>query len=140
MATTVYTVEEVELQDGSTVTLKPLSIKGLRKFMARMEEFSNVENNDEGMDILLDCAAISLMKDRPEVWDKYKDRGVRKVKEGKTQKEVPLEKGGYSEDAEDLFDMPTVYRILDVCGGVKLDDPNLLAAVAAQMNQEDGTA
>jgi len=33
LATTVYSVEEVTLQNGSTVKLKPLSIKELRKFM-----------------------------------------------------------------------------------------------------------
>jgi hypothetical protein len=29
---------------------------------------------------------------------------------------------------EDALDMPTINRILEVCGGIKLDDPNLLAA------------
>ncbi len=29
---------------------------------------------------------------------------------------------------EDAIDVPTMNRILEVCGGIKLDDPNLLAA------------
>lgn len=119
MATTVYTTEEITLQDGSTVTLKPLTIKGLRKFMAKMQEFSSVEDEDQSLDILLDAAAICLMKEKADLWDKHKNDG----------------KGGYSEEAEEAFDMPTVYRILDVCGGVKLDDPNLIAAATEALGR-----
>jgi hypothetical protein len=32
--------------------------------------------------------------------------------------------------------MPTVYKILDVCGGVKLNDPNLLAAAMAEVGKD----
>jgi len=31
---------------------------------------------------------------------------------------------------EDALDVPTINRILEVCGGIKLDDPNLTAAAA----------
>lgn len=118
MATAVYTVEEITLQDGKEATLKPLNIKGLRKFMSKMQEFGAVKTEDEGLEILLDAAAICLMKQYPEFWDKKKHRV-----EG-SEEFV----GGYSEEAEEALDMPTVYRILDVCGGVKLNDPNLIAA------------
>lgn len=134
MASTVYTVEEVELQDGTTVTLKPLNIKGLRKFMAKMDEFTAVETNDDGMDVLLDAAAICLMKIRPEFWDKDKDRGFKKA-EGDNPPE-PKPKGGYTEEFEEAADMPTVYRILSVCGGVNLDDPNPIAAAAAALGKD----
>lgn len=119
MASTVYTTEEVTLQDGKSVTLKPLNIKGLRKFMTKMQEFAEVKDEEQGLDILLDAAAICLMKERPELYDKHKNDG----------------KGGYSEEAEDAFDMPTVYRILDVCGGVKLNDPNLIAAATEALGR-----
>ena len=33
MASTVYDVEEIQLQNGAIVKLKPLTIKELRKFM-----------------------------------------------------------------------------------------------------------
>lgn len=133
MATEVYTVQEIKLQDESTVLLRPLNIKGLRKFHERMDEFVDVETNNEGMDVLLDCAAICLMKIRPSLWDKDKDRGFfREDSEGKAE---PKPVGGASEEAEDVLDMPTVYRILDVCAGVKLDDPNLLAAATAALGQ-----
>lgn len=116
MATTVYTTEEVELQDGTTVTLKPLNIKGLRKFMKVMAGFGSVESEEDGLEVLIDAAAICLAKVAPQYYDKTKG-----------------ENGGASEEFEDVADMPTVYKILDVCGGVKLNDPNLLAAAEAAL-------
>lgn len=134
LATTVYTVEEITLQDGTEATLRPLNIKGLRKFMAKMDEFGDVKTDDEGMEILLDAAAICLMKDRPEFWDKDKDRGFKPLPEDAEEgaEPEPKSKGGYAEEFEDVVDMPTVYHIIDKCGGIKLDDPKLMeAAVAA---------
>lgn len=106
MATSVYTTEEVELQDETTVTLKPLNIKSLRTFMKIMESFGEEDTTEEeGLDILLDASALCLKSQRPEFWDENK----------------------HTETYEEAVDMPTVYKILDVCGGVKLNDPNLLA-------------
>lgn len=108
MATSVYSTEEIELQDGSTVTLKPLNIKNLRKFMKTMESFAEEGLSEEdGLDILLDASALCLKAQKPNYWDNEEDK--------------------HSEEYEDVVDMPTVYKILDVCGGVKLNDPNLLA-------------
>ena len=108
MATSVYTTEEVELQDGSTVTLKPLTIKNLRKFMKIMESFAEAETEDEGLDVMLDASALCLKAQRAEFWDNDEDK--------------------HTEAFEESVDMPTLYKVLDVCGGLKLNDPNLLAA------------
>ncbi len=80
--------------------------------MDKMEEFKTLTEDDNGMWIFIDASAIALSKERPEFWDADKNDG----------------KGGASEVAEDVLDMPTVYRILSVCGGVNLNDPNLIAA------------
>ena len=106
MATSVYVTEEISLQDETDVTLKPLNIKSLRSFMKIMEKFGEQETTeDEGLEILLDASALCLKAQRPEFW----------------------EDGHHTEVFEDAVDMPTIYHILDVCGGVKLNDPNLLA-------------
>lgn len=106
MATSVYVTEEISLQDETTVTLKPLRIKPLRTFMKIMEKFGEQEaTEEEGLDILLDASAICLRDQRPEFWADDK----------------------HTEAFEEVVDMPTVYHILDVCGGVRLNDPNLLA-------------
>ena len=103
LATKVYDVEEIELQNGSKVTLKPLSIKALRKFMAAIAKTSESKTEDETLNILLDACAVALESQLPEL---TKDKDA----------------------LEGALDMPTINRILEVCGGIKLDDPNRLAA------------
>lgn len=126
MATAVYTTEEVTLQDDTTVTLKPLNISGLRKFMKRMDAFTSAESEDDGFEALLAAAALCLSKQRPEFWDEKFDNG-------KTAEGAEKPKGKHTEAFEEAADMPTVYKILDVCGGVQLNDPNLLAAAAGAL-------
>lgn len=84
-----------------------------------MEEFGKVESEEDGLNILLDAAAICLKGQQPYLWNNAKNDGA----------------GGYSEEAEEALDMPTIYRILDVCGGVNLQDPNLQAAAMEALGQ-----
>ena len=103
MATTVYDVEEIQLQNGKTITLKPLSIKQLRKFMSAIQKTADATTEEETLTVLIDACAVAIEKQLP---DLVADRDA----------------------LEDALDMPTINRILEVCGGIKLDDPNLLAA------------
>jgi hypothetical protein len=103
LATTVYDVEEITLQNGAKVTLKPLTIKELRKFMSVIQKTSEITSEDETLTILIDACAVALERQQP---DLVKDRDA----------------------LEDALDVPTINRILEVCGGIKMDDPNLLAA------------
>jgi hypothetical protein len=103
LATTVYDVEEITLQNGATVKLKPLTIKELRKFMAAISKTGDAQTEDETLTVLIDACAVALEKQLPEL---VKDRDA----------------------FEDVLDVPTINRILEVCGGIKMDDPNLLAA------------
>ena len=57
----------------------------------------------ETLTVLIDACAVALEKQLP---DLVKDRDA----------------------LEDALDVPTINRILEVCGGIKMDDPNLLAA------------
>lgn len=111
MATTVYDVEEIQLQDGKKLTLKPLSIRDLRRFMEVMGKTSNTQTEDEALSVLIEACGIVIEKAIPE------------VKENK-------------EMLEDLLDIPTINRIIKVCGGIDLEDPNLL--IAAQQQAQAG--
>jgi hypothetical protein len=116
LATTVYTIEEVALQDDSKVQLKPLNIKTLRQFMKVMEDFGDPDKTEqESFEILLNASAICLKKERPEFWDDSKSE--------------------HTEEFEDVADIPTIYKILDVCGGIKLNDPNLIAAATEALGK-----
>ncbi len=103
MATTIYDVEEIELQNGDKAKLKPLTIKELRKFMAAIQKTADSKTEDETLTVLIDACAVALERQLPEL---VKDRDA----------------------LEDALDVPTINRILEVCGGIKMDDPNLLAA------------
>lgn len=103
MATTVYDVEEIELQNGAKAKLKPLSIKQLRKFMEVVKKIQDSQEEDVTLGILIDACAVALETQLP---DLVSDR----------------------DKLEEALDVPTINRILEVCGGIKMDDPNLIAA------------
>jgi len=107
MATSVYEVVEIELIDGTKLKLRPLKITLLREFMKKFADLENVEiasDNDKSMDLLIDCIAIAMKQYNPELSDREK--------------------------LEEVIDLPTVYKIIEIASGVKLNDPNLLAAAA----------
>lgn len=114
MATTVYTVEEIELQNGKTYSFKPLNIKLLRKFMGKFTNLEPVESEDESLDQMLELASICM-------------------------ESVDEELAADTEALEEALDNPTIYKIIEICAGVKLNDPNLIAAaVQAMAAQEAG--
>ena len=67
MATTIYDVEEIELQNGAKVKLKPLTIKELRKFMIAIQKTANTTSEDETLDILIDACSVALEKQLQEL-------------------------------------------------------------------------
>ena len=103
MATAVYDVVSVELQDGTTVELRPLPIKQMRKFMKELENLGKPteegEEEADGMDQIVGLTVICLEK----------NKGAAKIK-----------------DYEDVLDLPTAYKIIEVCTGVNLADPKLI--------------
>ena len=64
MATAVYEVVEVELMDGSKISMRPLKISLLRDFMKEFQKIGNediAEDNIKSMDLLLNCAVIEAI-------------------------------------------------------------------------------
>lgn len=111
MATTVYEVVEVELLDGTSISMKPLSITRLREFMKEFSKISDekiASDNIKSMDLLLSCAAIAMKQYNSELAEKEK--------------------------LEEIIDLPTIYKVIEVAAGIKLNDPNALAAALAGTN------
>jgi len=97
------TTKQITLIDGTTVDVRPLKISLLKPFMKRFQELSDVsDNNDESMNVLLDCVEIAFKQ--------Y-------VKEEVTR-----------EALEDNIDLPTVYAVIDAASGIQLTDPTALLA------------
>lgn len=139
IASEVFTKMEVILQDGTEVTLKPLVIGKLRRFMKRWEDIATVANDDEGYTIFIDCAGIAIE-------DNFRGGKIERLKGGKDDlpddadkdTPIPILSNEYRDYLEDTLEMDTIYRIMEICGGIKLDDPKLLetAAMLAELTTE----
>jgi hypothetical protein len=111
LATTVYDIVEIELSNGESLTIKPLPIKQLRKFMAVIQKMDDpeLESDNAAMEIFIEAAMICLEVFKPEL---------------STDKDK----------FEELVEIPTMMKILEVAGGLKLNDPNLLGAALVGTN------
>ena len=111
MATTVYDIVDIELSDGTSITLKPLPIKQLRKFMEIINTMQGTDNEDPdaAMEVFIKAAMACLETIRPDL-SQDKDK------------------------FEDVIEVPTMMKILEVVGGLKLTDPNLLGAALVGTN------
>jgi hypothetical protein len=109
----IYEVITVPLQDDSTVELKPASIKLLKAGQKELERCTDVEDNEDTLDVLLDVCIVLLKKQRPELADPRREL------------------------AEDLFDLDTVYKVIEVMLGVKLNDPKLIEAAMRMQDAQE---
>lgn len=154
MADRVYTQEEIQLGDYGdefTVTIRPNPIARQRKFMDRWEknleeinkkqkayekavEDAKAAGKDEEsidqskydtdpFDGYIELVAICLEK---QLADRVKDDdGIQQSLYDDKRKITPA----YREFLEEVLDQESIFRIIEICGGIKLNDPNLIQAV-----------
>jgi hypothetical protein len=96
MATKVYTTDNVYLFNGTELEISPLKIKYLREFMVAFDDIKNAKNDDEAIGTLVECVRVCMKQYCPEI-----------------SKTV--------EDVEDNVDMPTIYKVLDISAGIKIN-------------------
>lgn len=120
MATTVYEVQELTLDDGSTVTCKPASIKVMRKGHEMITQFGESKTDEDGLHRFLDLVCLCLKRQRPDFeTDELNDEGE---KTGRKVTNYDL--------MEDLFDYDTMFKVIHLYLGVNFADPKLLEAAA----------
>lgn len=95
MATKIYESKNVRLVDGRWIYLTPLKIKYLREFMTEFDQVKGLSDEQEVISKLVDCAVVSMKQYCPEITT--------------------------TEQLEDLVDLPTIYHILDVSAGIKIN-------------------
>jgi hypothetical protein len=83
--------------------------------MNAWQKFGEIEKEDDALDIYINCCGIALAKELEE-----------RVGDNSTLKKDEYLTPEYREYLEDVLDMDTIYKVLDVCGGLKLNDPKLL--------------
>lgn len=107
MPTTVYETVEIKLSNDQAITVKPLTIKYLKKFLAVVKKLqdSSVKTEDDAMEIFIEAGMVCMEQFAPDL-------------------------AADKEKFEDTIEIPTLMKILEVAGGLKLnnDDPNFPGA------------
>jgi hypothetical protein len=96
MATTIYKSKVVYLFDGTELEVIPLKIKYLREFMLVFNDIKNTKNDDEAVEVLVRCVRVCMKQYYPKISNSV-------------------------EEVEDNIDMPTIYDILDVAAGIRIN-------------------
>jgi len=96
MATTIYNSQIIYLFDGTELEIIPLKIKYLREFMLEFNNIKNTKNDDEAISVLVECVRICMKQYYPKISVSVKD-------------------------IEDNVNMPTIYKILDISAGIKIN-------------------
>jgi hypothetical protein len=109
MAKRVFDKTPILFMDETEVELGPLKIKFLREFMSKFKQIEFTQDNEETIEVLTECALVCMKQHYPIVQT--------------------------IEDLEDLVDLPTVYKILEYCAGIKID-PNSQEEIDEQAKVE----
>jgi len=96
MATKIYQDGHIYLMDGTEVYLKPLKIKYLRSFMQAFDLMKAAKDDIQAISVLSHCAFIALRSQCESI---------------QTQDQF-----------EDLMDMPSTYKVLDITAGIKVKE------------------
>jgi hypothetical protein len=96
MATQVYKSKKISLVDDRVIIAAPLKIKYLREFLEKFEEIKQAKTDDESISVLAHCALIAMQQYCPSI---------------KT-----------IDDLEDSLDLPTIYDVIDVAAGIKINE------------------
>lgn len=127
MALKVFDSVDIMLQDDTEVVVRPLPIGSLRRFMEAWGKVSELPEGDDGFDVFINCAGIALESNFKGKFDSLKaDADAKEMGE--------FLSGDYKEYLMDTLDIDTIYKIIEVAGGIKLNDPKLMEA-AAEIHQ-----
>jgi hypothetical protein len=96
MATNIYNTQIIELFDGTELEIIPLKIKYLREFMIAFGNIKNTKNDDQAIEVLVECVRVCMKQYCPKI-------------------------SGTVKDIEDNVDMPTIYKVLDAAAGIKIN-------------------
>jgi hypothetical protein len=97
MATTIYNNKTIKLIDGTEIEGIPLKLKYLREFMDAFQEVQTAKNDDEAIQLLVECVRIAMKQYFPQI--------------SKTVSDI-----------EENIDLPNIYEVLDIAGGIKINN------------------
>jgi hypothetical protein len=109
MATKVYDSAYIELMDGTELYITPLKIRYLREFMDAFQFVKTATSDDEAIFFLTECARIAMKQYYPTIQT--------------------------ISDLEDSVDLKTVYKIIEIAGGISIKDKD--SDIAKQASEDD---
>lgn len=113
MATKVYDTETIFLLDGTEILLTPLKIKYLREFMEVFQFVKTSADEKQALFFLSECARIAMKQYYPSIKSVF--------------------------DLEDNLDMKTMYRVIDIAAGVKIDSKKEDKTIKEQAEESGST-
>lgn len=96
MATSIYNTKYIMLENGEELEISPLKIKYLRRFMEAFEDVKTSKNDYDAISSLSKCAMICMKQYKPEISNNI-------------------------EEFEEYVDLQTIYIILDVAAGIRVN-------------------
>lgn len=94
MATKIYDSANIQTIDGIDIYITPLKIKFLRQFLQEFENVKSSKGDEDAISNIVKCVVIAMKQYYPII--------------------------DSEEKVEDSFDMPTIYKILDIAAGIDL--------------------
>ena len=113
MATNIYQTKTVYLLDNTELEIIPLKIKYLREFMEYFKNIRLSKNDEESIQVLIQCTRVCMKQYYPQL-----------------SKSI--------EDIEENIDLPTIYDILDIAAGIKINQ-NSQQPVTSQAQESGST-
>lgn len=97
MATEIYKLGYINLIDGEELEISPLKIKYLRRLMDEFENVRASKNDYEAISALAVCAMHCMKQYKPEIANSI-------------------------EEFENHIDLKSIYKLLDLAAGIKIND------------------
>lgn len=126
MANALFDTEEFALYDGTEVTLTPLPITRLRKFMESWGRAADLPEGDDGFDVLIDCAGIAFAHNFKDKFDSLVPT-AEEVADLKKDDPKPFLSKEYAQYLRDTLEPTTLNRVMKVVAGIDFEDPKLQA-------------
>ena len=110
MATKVFNTLDILLLNDQTISCSPLKIKYMREFMDIFVLIENSKNDEESIDILLECCKVCMKQYSPDLFL----------------------------NLDDHIDLDTLYKIIEIAAGIKFNSTSEVEIKEQSKEKEEG--
>jgi hypothetical protein len=110
MATKVFNTLDILLLNDQTISCSPLKIKYMREFMDIFVLIENSKNDEESIDILLECCKVCMKQYSPDLFL----------------------------NLDDHIDLNTLYKIIEIAAGIKFNSTSEVEIKEQSKEKEEG--